>query len=210
MTASITKSDETLGIEEVRPYDRNPRRHPEKQIAELVRSLEQFGQYRPLVVDEEGVILAGNGIYAALKRTGATEVKVHRITGLTEDRKVKLVLTDNRTSDLSSDDFEIVEELLAGLSDFDVPGYDPEMIEELLATAEELTAEAVEYGKVDPAIVERLRGRERDVDAENAQATRGTPPAPLPADDSTPTPQSTPAASAADGSSACPTCGRAW
>lgn len=62
-------------LTELRRPDRNVRMHTDKQLKEFRRSVEMFGQIRPIVVDEDGVILAGNGLYetllslAAQKRT---------------------------------------------------------------------------------------------------------------------------------------------
>lgn len=41
----------------------NIRRHSEKQLTEYIRSIEMFGQVKPLVVAEDGEIIAGNGLY---------------------------------------------------------------------------------------------------------------------------------------------------
>lgn len=48
----------------------NIRRHSDKQITEYIRSVEMFGQIKPLVVDEHGEIIAGNGLFEALTRMG--------------------------------------------------------------------------------------------------------------------------------------------
>lgn len=53
-------------LSELRKTEKNIRRHSPKQISEYVRSVKMFGQIRPLVIDEDGVILAGNGLYDAL------------------------------------------------------------------------------------------------------------------------------------------------
>lgn len=45
----------------------NIRRHSEKQLTEYIRSIEMFGQVKPLVVAEDGEIIAGNGLYSLLK-----------------------------------------------------------------------------------------------------------------------------------------------
>lgn len=42
----------------------NIRRHSEKQLTEYIRSIEMFGQVKPLVVAEDGEIIAGNGLYS--------------------------------------------------------------------------------------------------------------------------------------------------
>ena len=62
-------------LSELHPIEKNIRRHPEKQIKEYVRSVEMFGQIKPLTVDENGTILVGNGLYEALKLMGRMEEK---------------------------------------------------------------------------------------------------------------------------------------
>lgn len=53
-------------LSELRRPERNVRMHTDKQLKEFRRSIEMFGQIRPIVVDEDGVILAGNGLYETL------------------------------------------------------------------------------------------------------------------------------------------------
>ena len=172
---------ETVEIDSVKPLEKNPRRHPERQLNELVKSIEQFGQYRPLVVDEDGTILAGNGLYIALTRAGVEKVSVYRMTGLSEGQKTKLILADNRTGDLSNDDFDVVEELLRELEDYEVPGYDPDSIRDLVLSSEEALEAAREYGKINDDDRELLNARRdrADADHEEARTTVGRPPAPV-------------------------------
>lgn len=224
-------------IEQVQLLERNPRRHPERQMIELIKSVEQFGQYRPLVIDEKNQILAGNGLFEAMKRAGQTEVAVHRIEHLTEEQKTKLVLADNKTGDMSSDDFAVVDEMLRELADFEVPGYDPDVLRQLIATAEETTASAQEYGVLDPAQVARLNDRAAPIDEANQGVTVGQLPEPYSGPGSTPAGMPSMGQSATDGTSwgaqdlgvqaerresleqdgtlaenphSCPTCGRPW
>ena len=60
-------------LTELRRPERNVRMHTDKQLKEFRRSVEMFGQIRPIVVDEDGVILAGNGLYETLLSLGRTE-----------------------------------------------------------------------------------------------------------------------------------------
>lgn len=57
--------------------EKNVRIHSEQQIRELKRSLEKFGQTRALVVDENNVILIGNGLYEAMVSLGYQEASVY-------------------------------------------------------------------------------------------------------------------------------------
>lgn len=50
-------------LADLRKPAHNIRRHSDKQITEYIRSIEMFGQIKPLVVDEHGEIIAGNGLY---------------------------------------------------------------------------------------------------------------------------------------------------
>lgn len=57
-------------LADLRKPAHNIRRHSDKQITEYIRSIEMFGQIKPLVVDEHGEIIAGNGLFEALTRMG--------------------------------------------------------------------------------------------------------------------------------------------
>ena len=81
-----------LPLGELRKPERNVRLHSNKQISEFKRSVEMFGQIRPIVVDESHTILAGNGLFDALKALGRTDADCYVVTGLTEAEKKKLML----------------------------------------------------------------------------------------------------------------------
>ena len=83
--------------------------HTDKQLKEFRRSVEMFGQIRPIVVDEDGVILAGNGLYETLLSLGRTEADCYVVSGLTEAEKKKLMLADNRVFDLGVDDLAALD-----------------------------------------------------------------------------------------------------
>ena len=71
-------------LSELRRPERNVRMHTDKQLKEFRRSIEMFGQIRPIVVDEDGAILAGNGLYETFLSMGRTEADCYVVTGLTE------------------------------------------------------------------------------------------------------------------------------
>ena len=95
-----------------------------------------FGQIRPIVVDEAGTILAGNGLYEALTAMGRTEADCYVVSGLSEPQKKKLMLADNRIFSLGVDDLQGFDDIIAELDDFDVPGYDAELLKTLTADLE--------------------------------------------------------------------------
>lgn len=118
-----------LSLSELKKPKRNVRLHSNKQIEEFKRSVEMFGQIRPIVVDETHTILAGNGLYEALTALGREEADCYVVTGLSENEKKKLMLADNRIFNLGIDDTQAFDEIIAELdNDFDIPGYDPDLL----------------------------------------------------------------------------------
>lgn len=120
-------------LSELRRPKKNVRNHSIKQIEEFKRSVQMFGQIRPIVIDEDNVILAGNGLFMALEALGRTEADRYVATGLTEAGKKKLMLADNRIFNLGVDDLQAFEEIILELDhDFDIPGYDADLLETLV------------------------------------------------------------------------------
>lgn len=125
---------EKRSIDQIFPNERNTRKHSDKQIEELWKSVQKFGAIRPVVIDENGVILAGHGLYEAYRRNGQTEVDVLIMNGLSEKDKKKLLLADNKIYSMGIDNYSAIEEILKELgqdSDFEIPGYDADILEEM-------------------------------------------------------------------------------
>ena len=87
----------------------NIRRHSDKQITEYIRSIEMFGQVKPLVVAEDGEIIAGNGLYEALLRMGRETCDCYVMAGLTDVQKKKLMMADNKVYELGFTDVDAIE-----------------------------------------------------------------------------------------------------
>lgn len=123
-------------LEKLIPNERNVRVHGEKQINEFKKSIEQFGIIRPIVCDENYVILCGHGLYRALIQMGRTEADILILTGLSETQKKKLLLADNKIYTLGSDDYDAIDKLLYELNgDFDIPGFSAEDLELLYGSS---------------------------------------------------------------------------
>jgi ParB-like chromosome segregation protein Spo0J len=83
-------------------FPNNPRRHPERQIAGLMKSIRRFWT-NPILVDETGTILAGHGRWEAARRLGMTDVPTVTVSGLTDSEKRAVVIADQsvaRTGDM--------------------------------------------------------------------------------------------------------------
>ena len=138
-------------LTELRRPDRNVRMHTDKQLKEFRRSVEMFGQIRPIVVDEDGVILAGNGLYETLLSLGRTEADCYVVSGLTEAEKKKLMLADNRVFDLGVDDLAALDAFILDLKDdLDIPGYEEDLLRAMVMEADEASDALLEYGTIEP------------------------------------------------------------
>ena len=93
----------TLKLADIVPPKKNIRIHTEKQLEEFERSVKMFGQIRPIVVDENNTILAGNGLYETLIRMGKKEALVYKYEELTEAQKKKLMICLLYTSDAADE-----------------------------------------------------------------------------------------------------------
>ena len=146
-------------LSELKRPERNVRIHTDKQLVEFRRSVEMFGQIRPIVVDEDGVILAGNGLYETLLSMGRTEADCYVVEGLTENEKKKLMLADNRIFDLGVDDMKAFDEFIAELGDdLDVPGFDDELLRSLVANEAEIDEMMSSYGLITEEKKEEIAG----------------------------------------------------
>ena len=87
-------------IGDVKPYARNPR--VEHDVAKIALSIREIGWTQQIVVDEEGVILAGHGRRLAAMQLGLDVVPVTQVFGLSEWRKKAYRLMDNRSGEDSS------------------------------------------------------------------------------------------------------------
>ena len=147
-------------LSELRMIEKNIRRHPEKQIKEYVRSLKMFGQVKPVVIDETGQILAGNGLFEALQSMGAETCQCYVMEGLSPAQKKKLMLADNRVYELGITDTAVFDEIVKELEgDIDVPGWDADLLEMLNASIADANNIVESYGVYDPSEVEAVTGR---------------------------------------------------
>lgn len=137
-------------LSELKHPEKNVRMHTDKQIAEFQRSIKMFGQIRPIVVDENNVVLAGNGLFATMRSMNFETADCYVVTGLSEKEKKKLMLADNRIFDLGVDDMTAFDEVIAELGDdLDVPGFDEDLLKSLMADADDVDGMMADYGLVD-------------------------------------------------------------
>jgi hypothetical protein len=114
---------ETLQIKDLTPDPANARQHDEKNLKAIQGSLNQFGQRKPIVITEAGVIVAGNGTVEAAKRLGWLKIDAVRVPGdWTPEQTKAFALADNRTAELAAWDVKVLDAQIEELRllDFDV------------------------------------------------------------------------------------------
>ena len=123
-----------IPLAELRPNPKNVRLHSAKQLEEYKRSISMFGQTKAIVCDENNVILIGNGLYSAMQALGMEEAACYVKSGMSEHEKLKMMMADNKVYSLGVDNLEAIEGIIAELGeikDFDIPGYDADLLETL-------------------------------------------------------------------------------
>lgn len=90
------------------PNPRNARTHSKKQIRQIAKSIEQFGFTSPILIDEQGVVLAGHGRLQAARMLGMLEVPTITIAHLSEIQKRLVLLNDNKIAQNAGWDREIL------------------------------------------------------------------------------------------------------
>jgi ParB-like chromosome segregation protein Spo0J len=115
---------------DIKPYEKNQKKHPKKQIEQVANSIKEFGMNQPIVVDKQGVIIVGHGRYEALKLL-KWEIKPEyiKVVDLTEEQAKSYRLADNKLNE-SEWDMSLVIEELKGLSEpmLELSGFDKEII----------------------------------------------------------------------------------
>lgn len=136
---------ETVKIESLQPDPQNARSHDERNMKAIVKSLEQFGQRKPIVVTGDNIVLAGNGTLEAAKSLGWTEIAIARVPlDWTYEQARAYSLADNRTAELAA---WIPDTLTEHLLELDASGWDVADLgfESLVPPTEELPSDFKEY-----------------------------------------------------------------
>ncbi len=148
----------TMKLTDLIKPEKNVRIHTGQQLKEFERSIKMFGQIRPIVIDEKKVILAGNGLYDALVAMGEETAEVYQYSNLTENQKKKLMIADNKIFNLGIENLETLNSFLEELQgDLDIPGFDEEILKQMVCEAEEVTDKISEYGTLDDEEIQNIK-----------------------------------------------------
>lgn len=117
----MSYSIKVVGVDTVKPYEKNARIIPLDAVVKVATSIKEFGWRQPIVVDVNNVIIAGHTRLQAAKHLGLKKVPIHVATELTQDQVDAYRLMDNRSNQESGWDNDLVTEELASLKS---AGYD--------------------------------------------------------------------------------------
>lgn len=108
-------------IDKIKPYENNPKNHPQEQIDKIIKSIKEFGYTIPILIDDKNTIIAGHGRYFALKQMGVKKIPAIVNDKLTEEQKRAYRIADNKLAE-SNYDYGILEEEISFLikTGFDV------------------------------------------------------------------------------------------
>ena len=130
-------------IEKLLPYARNARTHSDEQIAQVAASIVEFGWTNPILVGDDGVVIAGHARLAAARLLKMSEVPVIVLDHLTPTQRRALVLADNRLALSAGWDEEMLRVELESLEedgfDLDLVGFTDDELAHLLADQDAAT-----------------------------------------------------------------------
>ena len=119
MPAKVIIQIEHRTLTSLRPYARNARTHSKKQVKQIAASIERFGFVNPVLVGDEGEIIAGHGRVEAARLLGIDAVPTIALSHMSKAERRAYVITDNKLALNAGWDSEILAIELQGLIDLD-------------------------------------------------------------------------------------------
>lgn len=110
---------EYVSIDKIKPYEKNAKLHPEEQIQQIKKSIQQFGFNDPVALWHDEIV-EGHGRYLAAKELGMNELPVIRLDDLTDEQRKAYMLVHNKLTMNSGFDVDLLNEELAGIFEFDM------------------------------------------------------------------------------------------
>jgi DNA modification methylase len=131
---------EHVSVEKLIPYANNARTHSDAQVAQIAASIKEFGFNNPVLISEDGTIIAGHGRLMAARKLGFTDVPCIKLSHLTPTQRKAYVIADNQLALNAgwNEDLLTIEldELLADNFALEVLGFDPDELKRLMSENE--------------------------------------------------------------------------
>lgn len=123
---------EEIDIEKLLPYKNNAKKHPDKQIDQLAKSIKQFGFLIPVLISKDYEIICGHGRIFGAAKAGMKKIPCIKAEGLTKTQIKAFRLADNQLCMNTGWDDDIlkleIEELLKEDVDLDTFGFDDDIL----------------------------------------------------------------------------------
>ena len=140
MIPILPNSVEHWPLDRLIPHARNARTHDEAQVAQIAGSIAEFGFVNPVLVGDDGTIVAGHGRVLAARKLGLAQAPVIVLAHLSATQRRALMIADNRIAENSAWDEDLLAGELAELAAEDFPlhllGFGEEDLDRLLQTAD--------------------------------------------------------------------------
>ena len=122
-----------ISISEIKPYDRNARTHSTEQVKQIMDAIKEWGFTNPLLIDEQGNLIAGHGRLEAVKQLNKVDFKDEPILelpaivvkGLSDSQKKALIIADNQIALNAGWDYEV---LALELKELESVNYDLDLL----------------------------------------------------------------------------------
>ncbi len=117
-----------LGTAELKPYEKNAKKHPAEQIAKIVESIKRFGFNQPIVVDKDYVVIVGHGRLAAAKALSLEKVPVI-VVDISKEDAASYRLADNKLNESDWDMDLVIDELKTLTAELvELSGFSPDLL----------------------------------------------------------------------------------
>ena len=122
-------------IKELKPYQKNAKKHPKTQVEQIANSIKEFGFTQPVLIDKDNNVVAGHGRVLGAKKAGLKEVPTLCLDDLTEEQIKAYRLADNKLNESGWDDgllkqsLEEIEEINMDLFGFSEDAIESDMLE---------------------------------------------------------------------------------
>ena len=162
--AKVKITDETRKVSELKPDPKNPRTHSDKQISQIMRSIEAFGYVNKIAIKPDGTIIGGHGTLDAIKRLGWDTIEVRVVAGLSPADYRKLNIALNKLPEGSKWDERLLSEIIGGLDEADEGadlgslGFSDKELKSLRDGGEELEVKEIQTGDVEDEFWISIRG----------------------------------------------------
>lgn len=131
-----------IGINDLKPYEKNAKIHTQEQIEQIKKSIEQFGMNDPIAIwGKDNIIVEGHGRLEALKQLGIDEVDCIRLDHLTDEERKAYTLAHNKLTMNTDFDIDILRTELENLKELDfdleLTGFNVDELDDILGKNEE-------------------------------------------------------------------------